>query len=119
MPEVKLGIPSVVEAALLPRLMGSGRAAWLVLTGEPIDAERAYHWGFVEALADEATLDQTVSSVVDSLMAGDRSALAMQKELLHLWQAQPLRASIDASIERFAHSYASGLPNERMRRDRR
>jgi len=33
MPEVRLGIPSVVEAALLPRLMGSGRAAWLVLTG--------------------------------------------------------------------------------------
>src|SRR6185436_16650303 len=44
MPEVKLGIPSVVEAALLPRLMGSGRAAWLVLTGEPIDARRALEW---------------------------------------------------------------------------
>src|ERR1700752_1669555 len=37
---VKLGIPSVVGAVLLPRLMGSGRAAWLVLSGEPIDAER-------------------------------------------------------------------------------
>src|SRR5579859_812369 len=44
MPEVRLGIPSVVEAALLPRLMGSGRAAWLVLTGEAIDAERACAW---------------------------------------------------------------------------
>ena len=39
MPEVRLGIPSVVEAALLPRLMGAGRAAWLVLTGESIDAQ--------------------------------------------------------------------------------
>ena len=46
MPEVKLGIPSVVEAALLPRLMGSGRAAWLVLTGEAIDARRAAGVGF-------------------------------------------------------------------------
>ena len=45
MPEVRLGIPSVVEAALLPRLMGSGRAAWLVLTGEAIDARRALEWG--------------------------------------------------------------------------
>src|ERR671934_1579508 len=108
MPEVKLGIPSVVEAALLPRLMGSGRAAWLVLTGEPIDAERAYEWGLVEALADEAALDQTLSSVVNSLIAGDRTALAMQKELLHLWEEQPLGASIAASIERFAHSYAAG-----------
>src|SRR5207248_9310926 len=90
MPEVRLGIPSVVEAALLPRLVGSGRAAWLVLTGEPIDAKRAYDWGLVDALAENAALDQTVSSVVNSLLAGDRSALAMQKELLQLWQEQPL-----------------------------
>src|SRR6185369_1598827 len=56
MPEVKLGIPSVVEAALLPRLMGSGRAAWLVLTGEPIDARRALEWGLVEEVASDADL---------------------------------------------------------------
>jgi enoyl-CoA hydratase/carnithine racemase len=115
MPEVKLGIPSVVEAALLPRLIGSGRAAWLVLTGEPIDAGRAYEWGLVEALADEAALDQTVSLVVNSLIAGDRAALAMQKELLHVWQEQPLGAAIATSIERFGRSYASGQPIERMR----
>src|SRR5215212_1702586 len=52
MPEVRLGIPSVVEAALLPRLMGAGRAAWLVLTGEAIDAERALEWGLVESVAE-------------------------------------------------------------------
>src|SRR6185503_13995047 len=56
MPEVKLGIPSVVEAALLPRLMGSGRAAWLVLTGEPIDAKRAAEWGLVEEVAADVDL---------------------------------------------------------------
>src|SRR5881392_514792 len=77
MPEVKLGIPSVVEAALLPRLMSSGRAAWLVLTGEPIDAERAYAWGLVEQISAPGELDQTVSQVVDSLLAGDRAALRM------------------------------------------
>ena len=119
MPEVKLGIPSVVEAALLPRLMGSGRAAWLVLTGEPIDAERAYAWGLVEQLADAASLDQTVSSVVNSLVACDRAALALQKELLHIWEEQPLGASITESIERFARSYTNGRANERMRRDKR
>src|SRR2546423_582473 len=52
MPEVRLGIPSVVEAALLPRLMGSGRAAWLVLTGEAIDARRAFEWGPIEEIRE-------------------------------------------------------------------
>lgn len=113
MPEVRLGIPSVVEAALLPRLVGTGRAAWLVLTGEAIDAGRAEAWGLVEAVADD--LDRTVSQVVDSLLAADRDALRAQKELLQLWQEQPLAASVAASIERFARSYAGGRPNERIR----
>lgn len=103
MPEVRLGIPSVVEAALLPRLMGSGRAAWLVLTGEPVDAERAREWGLVESIADD--VDRAVSQVVDSLLAGDPAALRTQKELLQMWEEQPLSASVAASIERFAHAY--------------
>lgn len=119
MPEVKLGIPSVVEAALLPRLMGSGRAAWLVLTGEPIDAERAYEWGLVESLCEAAELDQTVAGVVQSIVGADRQALALQKELLHLWDEAPLTTSIDRSLARFAQAYASGAAAEMSKRLRR
>jgi enoyl-CoA hydratase len=106
MPEVRLGIPSVVEAALLPRLMGNGRAAWLLLTGEPIDTERAYEWGLVESACAPAELDHALSRVIDSLLAGDRAALRLQKELLQLWQEQPLSTGIAASIERFAQAHA-------------
>src|SRR5436190_6924131 len=113
MPEVKLGIPSVVEAALLPRLMGSGRAAWLVLTGEAIDAEHAYAWGLVEQISAPGELDQAVSQVVASLLAGDRAALRMQKELLQMWDELPLAAAATASIARFAGAYAAG--GERIR----
>src|SRR5205823_13355315 len=70
MPEVKLGIPSVVEAALLPRLMGSGRAAWLVMTGEAIDAERAFEWGLIEKVS--SALDEDVEMLVKQLLACDR-----------------------------------------------
>lgn len=104
MPEVRLGIPSVVEAALLPRLIGSGRAAWLVLTGEAIDARRAYEWGLVEEVAAE--LDLGVEILVKHLLAGARDALRMQKQLLQLWEEAPLSTSVAASIERFAQSYA-------------
>jgi enoyl-CoA hydratase/carnithine racemase len=105
MPEVRLGIPSVVEAALLPRLIGSGRAAWLVLTGEAIDAAQAERWGLVEQLCDVQDLDRAVSQALDSLLAGDRGALRAQKELLQMWEEQPLAASIDASVEIFSEAY--------------
>jgi enoyl-CoA hydratase/carnithine racemase len=95
MPEVRLGIPSVVEAALLPRLMGSGRAAWLVLTGEAIDARRALEWGLIEEIGDEEVL-------LKHLLAADSEALKVQKQLLQLWDEAPLATSVTASIERFA-----------------
>lgn len=106
MPEVRLGIPSVVEAALLPRLMGAGRAAWLVLTGEAIDARRAYEWGLVEQVCDD--LDRGIDAVVANLAAADRQALRVQKELLQLWEEAPLATSVARSIERFAQAYAAG-----------
>src|SRR4051812_23645808 len=115
MPEVRLGIPSVVEAALLPRLMGSGRAAWLVLTGDAIDAARAYEWGLVEALCDEPELDTAVARVVAQLLAGDRAALRMQKALLQQWEEQPLATCIAQSVERFAEAYAERAPMRKLR----
>jgi enoyl-CoA hydratase len=78
MPEVRLGIPSVVEAALLPRLMGAGRAAWLVLTGEAIDARRAFEWGLIEQVGGDDAVDQ----VVQILLGNDAKVLQMQKQLL-------------------------------------
>lgn len=98
MPEVRLGIPSVVEAALLPRLMGSGRAAWLVLTGEAIDARRALEWGLIEEIGEE----ETVQRLVKHLLSNDPEALRVQKQLLQLWDEAPLATSVTASIERFA-----------------
>ena len=44
MPEVKVGVPSVVEAALLPGLIGWGKARELMLRGNIIDAAEAYRW---------------------------------------------------------------------------
>ena len=98
MPEVRLGIPSVVEAALLPRLVGSGRAAWLVLTGEAIDTRRALDWGLIEEIGDGAAL-------LKHLLSGEPRALRMQKQLLHLWDEASLATSVAASIERFAQAY--------------
>lgn len=105
MPEVRLGIPSVVEAALLPRLVGSGRAAWLVLTGEAIDARRAREWGLVEEVCAADTLDAAVRRAIEALLAGDREALRMQKELLQLWEERPLSESVRASVDLFAEAH--------------
>jgi enoyl-CoA hydratase/carnithine racemase len=105
MPEVKLGIPSVVEAALLPRLMGSGRAAWLVLTGDSIDARRALEWGLVEEVAPDP--DLAAGKLVQALLAASPQALREQKRLLQLWDEASLATSVAASIAAFSRTTIS------------
>jgi len=110
MPEVRLAIPSVVEAALLPRLIGTGRARWLVLTGEAIGAGEALDWGLVERVVAPEALDAAVDAALDSILASSGDVLRSQKRLCRMWEEAPLEASIRASMDEFSRAYESGAP---------
>src|ERR1700680_1812409 len=69
MPEVKVGMPSVIEAALLPRLIGWGQAARLLLLGESISAAEALEIGLVETVVAPAELDGAVEAWIDAILA--------------------------------------------------
>ena len=114
MPEVRLGIPSVVEAAMLPRLVGTGRARWLVMTGETIDAERALAWGLIEEVFPAESFDRQCDQRIDALLAGDPEAMRAQKRLCKLWEEAPLAESVRVSIDEFAAAYEKGEPNRRV-----
>ena len=62
MPEVRLGIPSVIEAALLPRLVGWGWTRRLLLLGEMISGQDAVACGLVERLVEDAQLDDAIEN---------------------------------------------------------
>ena len=114
MPEVRLGIPSVVEAAVLARLTGAGRARWLVMTGETIGAAEALVWGLIEKMVPAERLDAAVDAALDAIFAGEPEAIRAQKRLCRLWEEAPLAESVHASIEEFARAYESGEPNRRV-----
>lgn len=114
MPEVRLGIPSVVEAALLPRLMGAGRARWLVMTGETIGARQALEWGLVEKVVPAEHLDSAVNAALDAVLAASDEAIRAQKRLAKLWEEAPLEASVRASVDEFARAYETPEPARRI-----
>jgi enoyl-CoA hydratase/carnithine racemase len=114
MPEVHLGIPSVVEAALMPHLVGWGRARELLLLGETFDATQALHWGLVEKVVPAAALDAAVADWLASLARGGRAALRTQKRLMLAWENLPRDEAITAGIDAFASSYRSGEPTRMM-----
>jgi enoyl-CoA hydratase/carnithine racemase len=114
MPEVKVGIPSVIHAALLPRLIGQARAEWLLLTGETIDAALAAAWGLVHEGCAVGALDTLVSARAAALAALPAQALRRQKRLLQHWQAVPLAQAVADSVEAFAAAFATGEPQQHM-----
>jgi enoyl-CoA hydratase/carnithine racemase len=114
MPEVKVGIPSVIHAALLPRLIGWGRARWLVMTAENIDAATALAWGLIDVVAPEGGLDAAVEKTVAMLLECAPEALRAQKALLRQWEELPLKESVNLSIEVFGQSYLTGEPQRLM-----
>ncbi len=114
MPEVRLGIPAVIEAALLPRLVGSGRARWLVMTGETIGARQALEWGLVERIVPAAELDAAVNAALDAILAADAEAMRAQKRLAKLWEEAPLEACVRASVDEFARAYETREPARRI-----
>jgi enoyl-CoA hydratase len=114
MPEVRVGIPSVIHAALLPRLIGWGRARWLVMTAENIDAATALAWGLVDVVAPEGGLDAAVARTAESLLKCGPEALRAQKALLRQWEELPLTESINLSIGAFGRTFLTDEPKRMM-----
>ncbi|SRR6266540_6786667 len=116
MPEVKVGIPSVIEAALLPRLVGWGHAAKLVLLGESIDAAEALRIGLVEKVTPPDGLDAAVAAWIEAVLAAGARAVRLQKALMREWERLAPDAAIEAGIASFRSSYASDEPRRLMER---
>ena len=114
MPEVKVGLPSVVEAALLPRLIGWGRTSWLLLTAENIDAATADRWGMVEQVVPAAKIGEAVERCVASIVEGTPKAVRAQKRLMRRWERLSLDEAVQAGIDAFAQSVTEGEHIERM-----
>lgn len=114
MPEVKVGIPSVIHAALLPRLIGCARADWLLLACENIGAERAEAWGLVHERCAVGALDALVQHRAAALAALPPAALRQQKRLLQHWHTVPLAQAVRDSIDAFAQAYTTGEPQALM-----
>ena len=114
MPEVRVGIPSVIHAALLPRLIGWGRARWLIMTAETIDATTALAWGLVDVVAPEDGLDVAIEKLLEALLKAGPEALRAQKALLRQWEELPLTESVNLSVGVFGRTFLTDEPNRLM-----
>jgi enoyl-CoA hydratase/carnithine racemase len=98
--------------AILPRIIGQGRASELLFTGRALGGDEAMSWGFYNRLADPDTVGTTATSWAAELAAGPTFGHAMTKRMLH----QEWAMGVDEAIESEAQAQAICLMTEDFQR---
>jgi enoyl-CoA hydratase/carnithine racemase len=98
--------------AMLPRVIGQGRASELLYTGRSMSADEGERWGFYNKLVDTAALDAEAIKLAHQLADGPTFAHMMTKTML----AQEWSMSLDMAIEAEAQAQAICMQTEDFRR---
>jgi len=114
MPEVRFGIPSGMEACLLPQLIGWGKTRELVYTGDHIDAAEAHDCGFLERVVDPANLDAGVEKWISSILAAGPRAIRLQKKLVRDWERMTISQAVQAGIKACVEARKTDEPKRLM-----
>ena len=120
LPEVKLGIPSVVDAALLPAYVGLSRAREMILTGDSVAMEELGA-SFANRIVAPSQLRAETERILASVLAHTPAVIAAQKSLFETWLNGGISDSVTASIEVFGDVFAdpsTGAAVEAYRKDR-
>jgi len=108
MPFVDLGlVPEAASSLLLPRLAGRRRAARHLLLGEPFGPQDALDFGLVSHVAPSGQLAQTLSKIVEALLAKPAQALRLTQSLLRRGDTDEVLERMQLENDHFAERLAS------------
>jgi enoyl-CoA hydratase/carnithine racemase len=107
MPEVLFGIPSGMEACLLPQLIGWGKTRELVFTGRHIDAREAMECRLVERVVAADRLDAALEEWVAAIVAAGPAAIRAQKELIRDWERMSIADAVQQGIRAVAAAHGT------------
>lgn len=111
LPEVKLGIPSVADAALLPAFVGLSKAREIILTGDlyRLDELGAH---FANRVTEPGRLYDEVDAMLAKVTAPTRQVIAAQKFLFETWLNCGISTSVTVSFDVFGDMFADPATNQ-------
>lgn len=100
-PEITIGVFPPLASTILPYLVGPKVALEIILTGEPVNAERALELGLVNRLVPETDLEKTVNDLSSRITAHSGPVLSMAKKAILGGMGLSLREGLKQSMDIF------------------
>jgi enoyl-CoA hydratase len=107
LPEIKVGIPSVVDAALLQQHVGLSKAKEMILTGDLYPVIEMEKVGLFNTVVPAEELLAATRGLLARVTPWTPTAIAAQKRLFEIWQNTTLADGIAASVDEFARVFES------------
>lgn len=117
-PEIKVGVPSVCDIALLQQHIGLSKAKEVILTGDRYPVEALAPFGFLNAVVPASDLIGETGRMLERVARHTRVVTAAQKQLFEIWQNRPLAEAIHLSVDVFSSVFASAETARQIERHR-
>jgi enoyl-CoA hydratase/carnithine racemase len=114
LPEVLVGLPSVIEASLLPKTIGLGRARRLIMTGDSVTSQEALEMGLVDQVVAKDAVHDAAMETTEKFRNISPKVMAAQKDIIVKWLEMGDEQSAEYSIKAFALGFTTGHPQEAM-----
>jgi enoyl-CoA hydratase len=116
LPEIKVGVPSVIDAALLPAFVGLSKAREMILTGDVYPLGQLPPGSIANVVAEPDRLRDAAEALLARTATHTRTVTAAQRRLFDVWLNHPLDAASDLSRAEFAKAFLAPDTHEQIAR---
>jgi enoyl-CoA hydratase/carnithine racemase len=106
--EIKLGWHGGAgNTQLLPRVMSSGRALEMLLTGDMVSAQEASDWGLVDRIFEESEIDAKVADLASRIAGNAPIAAELAKHLVRVSMSTAIEIGLQYENDTFAYCFTT------------
>lgn len=116
LPEIKVGVPSVIDAALLPGFVGLSRAREMILTGDAYLLDELPPHSIANVVTEPGLLTEATERLLERTATHTRTVTAAQRRLFSIWLNHPLDAAVELSTDEFAGVFGAQETRDQIAR---
>jgi len=116
LPEIKAGVPSVIDAALLPGFVGLSKAREMILTGDNYRLDQLPPHSIANVITEPGLLAEATGRLLERTATHTRTVTAAQRRLFGLWLNSPLDEAVERSTDEFAATFEAHETREQIAR---